>query len=75
MFDLFQEIWEFSTFANLKLYLMVFQTKNVHVFNVDPRLFFIYFFMLTVISVRQVETQMKAMDNEMASFEKNILDR
>lgn len=34
-----------------------------------------FFFMLTVISVRQVETQMKAMDNEMASFEKNILDR
>lgn len=29
----------------------------------------------TIISVRQVETQMKAMDNEMASFEKNILDR
>lgn len=36
---------------------------------------FSIFFMLIVISVRQVETQMKAMDNEMASFEKNILDR
>lgn len=23
---------------------MVFQTKNVHVFDVDPRLFFIFFF-------------------------------
>ncbi|XP_062567136.1 protein phosphatase 1 regulatory subunit 7-like isoform X1 [Saccostrea cucullata] len=29
----------------------------------------------TIISVRQVETQMKAMDNEMVSFEKSIMDR
>lgn len=33
------------------------------------------FLFFSVISVRQVETQMKAMDNEMSSFEKSILDR
>ena len=35
----------------------------------------LFLFFSSVISVRQVETQMKAMDNEMSSFEKSILDR